>query len=75
MIERVADTDANVLIQGESGTGKELVAQAIHFGGNDARDGAFAVGARRVRAAYQLAIDDFRGERCVQLLIRHLEPA
>jgi len=33
MIERVAGTDANVLIQGESGTGKELVAQAIHFGG------------------------------------------
>jgi DNA-binding NtrC family response regulator len=33
MIERVAGTDANVLIQGESGTGKELVAQAIHFAG------------------------------------------
>jgi DNA-binding NtrC family response regulator len=32
LIRRVADTDANVLIQGESGTGKELVAQAIHFG-------------------------------------------
>ena len=30
MIERVADTRANVLIQGESGTGKELVARAIH---------------------------------------------
>jgi DNA-binding NtrC family response regulator len=29
-IRRVADSDANVLIQGESGTGKELVAQAIH---------------------------------------------
>jgi two-component system nitrogen regulation response regulator NtrX len=29
-IERVAPTDASVLIQGESGTGKELVAQAIH---------------------------------------------
>lgn len=37
MIGRVADTDANVLIQGESGTGKELVAQAIHFGGNRAQ--------------------------------------
>ena len=33
MIQRVAATEANVLIQGESGTGKELVAQAIHFGG------------------------------------------
>jgi DNA-binding NtrC family response regulator len=32
LIRRVADTEANVLIQGESGTGKELVAQAIHFG-------------------------------------------
>nr|HEX4313600.1 sigma-54-dependent Fis family transcriptional regulator [Kofleriaceae bacterium] len=30
-IERVAYTDAAVLITGESGTGKELVAHAIHF--------------------------------------------
>jgi len=31
LIEKVAASDANVLIQGESGTGKELVAQHIHF--------------------------------------------
>jgi two-component system response regulator HydG len=30
LIEKVAATDANVLILGESGTGKELVARAIH---------------------------------------------
>ncbi len=30
-LERVAPTDAAVLIQGESGTGKELLAHAIHF--------------------------------------------
>jgi len=32
-VERVAGSDATVLLVGESGTGKELVARAIHAGG------------------------------------------
>jgi two-component system response regulator AtoC len=40
MVERVAPTDAAVLIQGESGTGKELIARAIHLNSNR-KDEAF----------------------------------
>lgn len=31
VIERVCETDTNVLVLGESGTGKELIARAIHY--------------------------------------------
>ena len=40
LIERIAPTDATVLVRGESGVGKELVSRAIHFG-SDRRNGPF----------------------------------
>src|SRR5256714_10397057 len=41
MIDKVADTDATVLVRGESGTGKELVAREIHERSTTRRTGAF----------------------------------
>ncbi|HWS54224.1 MAG TPA: sigma-54 dependent transcriptional regulator [Pyrinomonadaceae bacterium] len=41
MIEKVAETDATVLVRGESGTGKELVARELHERSTARRRGAF----------------------------------
>lgn len=40
MMEKVAQTDATVLINGETGTGKDLVARALHYSG-DRKDARF----------------------------------
>jgi DNA-binding NtrC family response regulator len=37
MVETVAASDANILIQGENGTGKELIANEIHFNSKRAK--------------------------------------
>ncbi len=43
LIDRVASSDATVLISGESGTGKELVAKSIHLGSPRAQASFVAV--------------------------------
>lgn len=43
MVEKVAPSNANVLILGESGTGKELIARTIHFNGPRAREAFLGV--------------------------------
>jgi DNA-binding NtrC family response regulator len=37
LVESVAASDANILIQGENGTGKELIANAIHYNSHRAK--------------------------------------
>jgi DNA-binding NtrC family response regulator len=41
MIDKVADTDATVLVRGESGTGKELVARELHDRSTTRSTGSF----------------------------------
>ncbi|HEY6186829.1 MAG TPA: sigma-54 dependent transcriptional regulator [Pyrinomonadaceae bacterium] len=41
LIEKVAETDATILVRGESGTGKELVAREIHERSTQRRSRAF----------------------------------
>jgi DNA-binding NtrC family response regulator len=74
LLERLAETDATVLLEGESGTGKELAAEALHEHGRRA-DGPFVVfdaGAvarelvestlfGHVRGAFTGAVQDHRG--------------
>jgi len=43
LIDRVAGTDASVLVIGESGSGKEIVAQALHAGSQRAGNGFRAI--------------------------------
>jgi len=43
LVNKVAGTNANVLIQGESGTGKELIARSIHFNSGRAENPFLAV--------------------------------
>ena len=43
LVQKVAGTNANVLIQGESGTGKELIARSVHLNSNRSSQSFLAV--------------------------------
>lgn len=50
--------------------GRREPLSAIHFGGHTGE-----APPQRLHMAYQLDLDDFRGRRDIQLLVRHIEPA
>jgi DNA-binding NtrC family response regulator len=43
LVQKVADTTANILIQGESGTGKELIARSVHLNSGRSSNAFLAV--------------------------------
>src|SRR5687768_9590831 len=43
LVQKVADTNAHVLIQGESGTGKELIARSLHLNSSRSSNAFLAV--------------------------------
>jgi DNA-binding NtrC family response regulator len=74
-VERVAASNATVLITGESGTGKELIAKAIHFSGSRKNRPLIAVNCAAIpetlieselfgykRGAFTGAISDTKGK-------------
>ncbi|MCA9553179.1 MAG: sigma 54-interacting transcriptional regulator [Myxococcales bacterium] len=60
LLESVADTEANIMIQGESGTGKELVARAIH-----------SLSGRRTHPFYAVNCATFTGSLLLSELFGH----